>query len=95
MAKSQRDRAITALINETSSALGNLTRWPDSEATIQEVDLAIKKTRKTISEDSYPDVVLYLIAVQIASNIWYECASRDVKFQNFRGTWLKLAELFA
>lgn len=90
---SQRDLNFTKLIDRMASDLGNLVKWPDSEATKKEVELSTKALSKFIKADNYPDVIKYMVAVQIASGLFLEGVNRDVKFVNYKLAWNKIAEL--
>jgi len=84
---------ISKAIDNASNALGNSIKWPDSEGTKKELELAIKVLRKVFKEDGYPDLFRYMATVQIASNLWNEVANRDAKFCNFKQAWIKLGDL--
>jgi len=84
---------IGKAIDKVAGSLGNSIKWPDSEGTKKEVDLAIKLLRKVFKEDGYPDLFRYMATVQVASNLWNEVANRDAKFGNFKQAWVKLGDL--
>lgn len=84
---------MTTLIGETGSQLGDLARWPDSEATREGATNTIKLLRKSFKEDSYPRIFLYLTMCHIAHDLYGSADNRDVKNAGLKAAWLKLAEL--
>jgi hypothetical protein len=82
------------LIDDLSKHLSDGVKWPTSEATKEGVDVAMKALRKGFKEDHYPRVFLYFTIIHIASTIYEDTVNRDVKFENFKQAWIKLADLF-
>ena len=88
-----RNKKLADLIVEAGSVMGDLARWPDSEATKKTAENNIKILRKTFKEDSYPRAFLYLAMLQIAHDIFADTVNREVKVVGLKNAWMQLADL--
>jgi hypothetical protein len=91
--ESERNTTLTKLIDDLSMRMGDLVKWPESQATREGVDTTMKALRKAFKADSYPRVFLYFIMLEIAHAMYFETANRDIKFADLKAAWIRLAEL--
>jgi hypothetical protein len=91
--ETSRNLTLAKLVAEAGEKMGNLAKWPESEATKEEADHVVKVLRKTFREDSYPRAFLYLAMCQIAHGMWSDTVNRDVKAAGLRNAWMKIGEL--
>ena len=91
--ESQRNVTLTRLIDDATNKLDDLAKWPESQATRDAVENAIKILRKTFKEESYPRAFLYLACCHMAHSIWADTYNRDVKNAGLKAAWMKIGEL--
>jgi hypothetical protein len=94
---STRNTSLLKLIDEVAGHIGDLARWPDSQATRETADNSIKLLRKAFAEAGYPHAFLYMAMVQIAGGAYSEAALRaddsKVNMQAMKQAWIKIADL--
>jgi hypothetical protein len=88
-----RNMKMVDLINEAGSAMCDLAKWPESEATRESAENLIKILRKTFKEDSYPRGFLFMAMCHIAHDLYSSSVHRDVKQSGLRNAWMKIGEL--
>jgi hypothetical protein len=88
-----RNLKMVELIDRAGSAMGDLAKWPESEATRESADNLIKMLRKTFKEDSYPRGFLFMAMCQIAHDLYSNTLNRDIKQSGLRNAWMKIGEL--
>jgi hypothetical protein len=91
--ETERQKRIEKLIDEAVNDLADLTAWPDAQSTREIAAASIKKLRKGLKEESYPEVLHVLAVVHVAACMYRNSTVRKTASQQgFKAAWLALAE---
>jgi hypothetical protein len=73
--------------------MGDVAKWPTSDASVTSANNIIKLLRKTFKEDSYPRAFLYMAMMQIAHGMFMDLAHRDLTNAGLKKAWIKIGDL--
>ena len=92
---SQRNKTLMDMVSTAGGRMADLVRWPESAATKDAAESAIKALRKELRECGYPHGLVYLMTMQVASIAYNDALSGDVAIQakSLKAAWIKIGDL--
>ena len=92
---SQRNKTLMDMIGTTGGRMADMVRWPESAATKDAAEIAIKTLRKELRESAYPHGIVYLMMMQVASIAYNDAIAGEQQIQakSLKAAWLKIGDL--